>query len=66
MDVLPGGTGPQGGTSSRPGRSRQSPERRSLVDLGLQAPGQWLVTFLIYTKGGKLAGPGGMPLWWSP
>lgn len=31
------------------------------VDLGWQAPGQWLVTFLISTKGGKLAGPWGMP-----
>lgn len=31
------------------------------MDLGWQAPGQWLVTFLISTKGGKLASPWGMP-----
>lgn len=27
----------------------------ALVDLGLQVPGQWLVAFLISTKGGRLA-----------
>lgn len=53
MDVLLAGRGPLSGASSHPG---QNPDRvlrgGALVDLGLQAPGQWLVTFLISTKGG--------------